>query len=96
MNAVLKPYEVHPAFASILRTMCPPAARPPTYDALASGLCEACKELEKNARDAFVVNGDPVTQEAFEDVWIAEDRMSYVLWHRLSAMAEKATQGVKS
>ena len=61
----------------------PPQSR---EDVLASALAEACEALEKNARDAFVVDGIPATQEGFEAAWDDEDGPSYAQWLRLRAL----------
>ena len=55
---------------------------------MAANLAEACKALETAARHAYVVCGQPATQEGFERAWATECKADYDQWVRL-------TQGAK-
>jgi len=54
-------------------------------------LVEAVAMIEQDARHAFVVCGQPDTQEAFEAAWFSEDPDHYEKWLRLSRAAFHAT-----
>ena len=50
-------------------------------------LTKALALLEQNARHAFVVNGAPAEQAAFEAAWAAEEPAGYREWVSLRASA---------
>ena len=84
VNLLMGDANVHPAFQRMFA-----APKPTEADTLRKALLEACAELESMARNAYVIHGQPETQEEFEAVWQEDQPVWYDQWRRLSRVANR-------